>query len=71
MGEELTRNRFTQDFDRFGMHYSNSASPRDDLIRYLISDECKKPRKVNPDDHATRIETLCLYANRLEGTSQS
>jgi hypothetical protein len=59
--------RFLLEFDRFVTHYSNSASPRDDLIRYLLSDECKKPRKVNPDDHATRIETLCLYANRLQG----
>ena len=59
--------RFVEEFNRFVTHYSNSASPRDDLIRYLLSDECKKPRKVNPDDHATRIETLCLYANRLQG----
>ncbi len=67
MDEERTRNRFTQEFDGFATHYCNSASPRDDLIRYLISDECKKARKVNPDNHATRMETLCLYANRLEG----
>ena len=59
--------RFLQEFDNLVTHYSNSASPRDDLIRYLLGDECKKPRKVNPDDHATRIETLCLYANRLRG----
>jgi hypothetical protein len=64
---QRTRDRFHREFDRFVTHYSNSASPRDDLIRYLLSDECKKPRKVNPDDHATRVETLCLYANRLEG----
>ena len=62
-----TQARFVQEFNRFVTHYSNSASPRDDLIRYLLGDECKKPRKVTPDDHATRIETLCLYANRLQG----
>ena len=64
---QRTRDRFLEEFNRFVTHYSNSASPRDDLIRYLLSDECKKPRKVTPDDHATRMETLCLYANRLEG----
>ena len=64
---QRTRERFVVEFNRFVTHYSNSASPRDDLVRYLLSDECKKPRKVNPDDHATRMETLCLYANRLEG----
>ena len=64
---QRTRERFVEEFNRFVTHYSNSASPRDDLVRYLLSDECKKPRKVNPDDHATRMETLCLYANRLEG----
>jgi len=62
-----TVNRFRQEFNRFVTLYSNSACPRDDLIKYIQSDECKKPRKVNPDDHATRIETLCLYANRMEG----
>ena len=60
--------RFYEEVNNFITLYSNSASPRDDLIRYLSSDECKKPRKVSPDDHATRIETLCLYANRLRGT---
>ena len=64
---DRTRDRFIVEFNRLVTHYSNSASPRDDLVRYLLSDECKKPRKVTPDDHATRIETLCLYANRLEG----
>lgn len=62
-----TEDRFLEEFNKFVTHYSNSASPRDDLIRYIMSDECKKPRKINPDDHATRIETLCLYANRLQG----
>ena len=64
---DRTADRFLVEFNRLVTHYSNSASPRDDLVRYLLSDECKKPRKVSPDDHATRIETLCLYANRLEG----
>ena len=63
-----TTERFKEEFNRFVTHYSNSASPRNDLlIRYLLSDECRKPRKVSPDDHATRMESLCLYANRLEG----
>ena len=64
---QRSRDRFIEEFNRFVTHYSNSASPRDDLIRYLLSDECKKPRKITPDDHATRMETLCLYANRLRG----
>ncbi len=64
---ERTIERFCQDFNCFVTQYSNSACPRDDLIRYLQSDECRKPRKVNPDDHATRIKTLCLYVNRLQG----
>jgi hypothetical protein len=46
---------------------SGSLNPRDDLIAYLATDECKKPRKINVRSHANRIETLCLYANRLEG----
>jgi hypothetical protein len=68
LGRNRTLERFREEIDNFITHYSNSASPRDDLIRYLASDDCKKPRKVSPDDHATRIETLCLYANRLRGT---
>ena len=64
---DRTIDRFRAEFSRFVTHYSNSATPRDDLIRYLQSEDCKKPRKINPDEHATRLETLCLYANRLEG----
>jgi hypothetical protein len=68
LARERTHDRFIEEINNFTALISNSASPRDDLIRYLTSDECKKPRKVSPDDHATRIETLCLYANRLRGT---
>lgn len=46
---------------------SNSLNPRDDLIAYLGTDDCKKPRKTDVRTHANRIETLCLYANRLQG----
>lgn len=47
---------------------SNTANPRDALLKYLETDDCKKPRKVETRAHANRIETLCLYANRLTGT---
>lgn len=46
---------------------SGSLNPRDDLLAYLATDDCKKPKKVDVRTHANRIETLCLYANRLEG----
>lgn len=65
--EELTKAHFEREFSTFVTLYANNARPRDDLIKYLWSDECKKPRKVSPDDHATRMETLCLYANRMAG----
>ena len=64
--EDQTSDHFREEFSRFVTLYSNSACPRDDLIKYLQSEECRKPRKVNPDDHAMRIETLCLSTNRLE-----
>jgi hypothetical protein len=54
-------------FQDFLTSESGSLNPRDDLIAYLSTDECKKPRKVDVRSHANRIETLCLYANRLEG----
>lgn len=60
---QRNRARFRAAIRDFTNQYANNSNPRDDLIQYLQSDECKKPRKVSPDDHATRIETLCMYAN--------
>jgi hypothetical protein len=46
---------------------SGSLKPSDDHFAYLATDDCKKLRKVDARSHANRIETLCLYANGLEG----
>jgi len=48
---------------------SGSLYPRDDLIAYLKTDDCKKPRKVSIRTHASRIESLCYYANCLQGVA--
>lgn len=58
---------FEQLFDDFLTDESGTLTPRDDLLAYLESDACKKPRKANVKTHVDRIETLCLYANRLRG----
>ncbi len=58
---------FNMVFRDFLTAESGSLNPRDDLLAYLSTDDCKKPRKVDVRSHANRIETLCLYANRLEG----
>ena len=62
-----TQAEFDQLFKEFVTHESGSVNPRDDLVAYLSTEECKKPRKVDVRTHANRIETLCLYANRLAG----
>ena len=59
--------RFKQEFSKFVGQYTNSTDPRGDLIRYIDSDACNKPRDADVDEHVSRIETLCLYANRLPG----
>lgn len=64
---QRTMARFNTILQEFVTHYSGSAEPRDVMKEYLESGECRKPRKVNPDDHAARIETLCKFANRLPG----
>lgn len=38
------------------------------MKKYIESDECRKPRKVDPDTHASRIETMCGLTNRLTGS---
>ena len=68
-GGARNRNRFLREVTvNFVAQYAESENPRDVLIEYIKGDECKKKRKVDPGIHASRIETLCRYANRLEGT---
>jgi hypothetical protein len=55
---------FNMVFRDFHAAESGSSNPRDDLLAYLSTDDCKKPRKADVRSHANRIETLCLYANR-------
>ena len=66
---QKTRNRFVRETtENFVAQYTESDQARDILVEYIKGDECKKRRKVDPGIHASRIETLCRYANRLAGT---
>ncbi|CAB9512510.1 hypothetical protein SEMRO_540_G162910.1 [Seminavis robusta] len=62
-----TNARFDQEIANFVHQYAGHDHPRDVLIKYIKSDDCLKPRKVDVSVHASRIETLCRYANRLRG----
>jgi hypothetical protein len=64
---QRTQARFDQSLSEFVHSYSGSPEPRDVLKEYIRSDECRKPRNIDPDEHAARIETLCRFANRLSG----
>jgi hypothetical protein len=64
---QRTAQRFEQCLLEFVHSYAGSPEPRDVLKEYISSDECRKPRNVDPDVHAARIETLCRFANRLAG----
>ena len=48
--------------------HAEHENPRDVLIDFLRSDRCHKVRSISVGDHVLRIETLCQYANELEGT---
>ena len=67
---QKTNARFTREVTTFVNTYAGSDEARDILLDYIKSTECIKPRKEDCQVHASRIETLCLYANRLEGTRQ-
>ena len=54
--------------EEFVQRYSGSKHPRDILLKYLKSSHCVKPLNVDPKSHASRIEVLCSYINRLQGT---
>lgn len=62
-----TQDQFDAIFRELVTTESGSLNPRDDLLSYLATEECKKARKEDVRTHVRRIETLCLYANRLEG----
>jgi hypothetical protein len=60
-------NRFNAELDVFIQSHTGSTHPRDVLIKYIESKNCKKPVDVNPMDHKDRIEVLVNIANRLQG----
>lgn len=66
--QQRTQARFERTLKEFVMSYSGSSEPRNVLKAYLSSGECVKPRNVSPQTHVARIETLCHFANRLQGT---
>jgi hypothetical protein len=49
--------------------YAENTNPRDIMFAYLRG-EIRKPRNMDPGEHASRIETLCRLANRLNGTEE-
>ncbi|MFM7530878.1 MAG: hypothetical protein ACKO63_20745 [Nodosilinea sp.] len=62
-----TMDEFNTVFEEFVTAESGCLNPRDALIAYLETEECKKHRKADVRTHANRIENLCHYANRLTG----
>ena len=48
--------------------YSEQLDTRDVLIKSLRTRRFLKPADVSVDAHKERIETLCRYANKLQGT---
>jgi len=64
--DQRTNQRFQEERAKLVAAFAEGESPRDTLLTYL-REEVTKPRKTEPGIHASRVETLCLYANRLEG----
>ena len=48
--------------------YCTSQDPKGDLIEYLKSNNCMKPRAKSVAKHQDRMEELMRYSTRLEGS---
>jgi hypothetical protein len=64
---QCTRARFLASVTTLIQMYAENSNPRDIMFAYIRGD-IRKPRKVDPGAHASRVETLCRLANRLQGT---
>lgn len=64
---DKTDQRFDEEIKAFVKSYSQDDNARDVLVKYL-KEQCRKPYKVTPQEHADRMESLINIANRLEGT---
>ena len=60
--------RLESEQEEFVQRYSGGKHPRDVLLKYLESSHCVKPISVDPEIHASRIEVMCSYTNRLNST---
>ncbi|MEO0404259.1 MAG: hypothetical protein AAF193_05265 [Bacteroidota bacterium] len=65
---QRTQARFSEERRHLLSKYSEHENPRDVMLEFLRSGGCHKPRSATVGDHVSRIEVLCDYANRLEGT---
>ena len=68
--QDKTIERFQEEFNDFLVFHAGSNSPRDDLIDYLASEDCRKPVAKSVVEHVSRIVSLCVYANRLPGLEE-
>jgi hypothetical protein len=62
---DRTMERYTQVIEEYILEYVDPLS-KDYMIKYLK--DFHRPVHTKPRDHATRMETLVRYTNRLPGT---
>ena len=63
-----TVTKFDKALNGFIATYCTSQDPKGDLIEYLKSTHCMKPREKSVAEHQDRLEELMRYSTHLEGT---
>ena len=67
----VTETKFQKATKGFVALYCTSQDPKGDLIEYLKSDKCMKPREKSVSDHQDRMEELMRYSTQLEGSGEN
>ena len=63
----ITVHAFEKLLKAFIKLYYTSTDPKGDVIKYLKSDKCKKPKDKSISDYQDRMEEIMRYSTCLEG----
>jgi len=67
-GEDQSPDTFKHAVDMMKISFGGGTLARNHILQYILTNDCKKPRKSTVEEHVRRITTLVSLANQSAGT---
>ena len=67
-GEDQSPDTFKHAVDMMKISFGGGTLARNHILQYILTNDCKKPRKSTVEEHVRRITNLVSLANQSAGT---